>query len=315
MFVEDWAAAYGSPYLVKESDEADLRGRLVEDGDQLVPHAPAPADGPAGPIAFVDGVRRGEAALSDLNSRTGGLARAVAGTHACGAVVGEPGGALTFDEVRVSRMLIWGSGLHRELAPVKGGWEWTARSIDDDAPDAPLQELQRRMRQEEGRLAADQATRGRVVVLDGPLSFPRGLDLPVVGYVKTHYRMLLPPEQHRHIADLKPMERTSIFSLGHERYSCYLRLVPSTRLSGPWSGIVRLEIPQSTGLRVAIQTMDRVAALIPHYAGVPHRDPRAPQNLQPVGALERELRHRMGDAGLAYRAVRTAVAQSLQEVS
>lgn len=315
MFVEDWAAAYGSPYLVKDSDEAKLRGRLVEDGDELVAHAPAPGGGPAGPIAFVDGVRRGEAALSDLDPTTGALARAVAGTHACGAVVGEPGGPLAFEEVRVSRMLIWGSGIHRELPAVRGGWEWAARSIDDDSPEAPLQELQRRMRLEERLLADEHAARGRLVILDGPLSLALSRDLPVVGYIKTHYRTLLPPEQHRRIADLKPMERTSIFSLGVDRYSCYLRLTPSTRLSGPWSGIVRLEIPQSTGLRVAIQTMDRVAAMIPRYAGVPHRDPRAPQNLQPVGALERELRHRMGDAGLAYRAVRAAVALSLQEVS
>ena len=314
MFVEDWAAAYGSPYLVKESDEANLAARLVEDGDELVLHPP-PGDWSRDPVAFVDGVRRGEAALSDLDPRTGALARAVAGTHACGAVAGEASGRLCFDEVRVSRMLIWGSGVERELPPVRGGWEWTARFIQDDAPDAPLKELQSRMRQEEGLVAEEQAARGRLVIVDGPLNFVRSRDLPVVGYIKTHYRALLPPEKHRRIADLKPMERTSMFSLGQDRYSCYLRLTPSTRLSGPWSGIVRLEIPQSTGLSVAVQTMNRVAAMIPRYAGVPHRDPRAPQNLQPVGALERELRHRMGDAGLAYRAVRAAVALSLQEVT
>ena len=38
-----------------------------------------------------------------------------------------------------------------------------------------------------------------------------------------------------------------------------------------------------------------------------HRDPRAPQNLQPVGALESRLRHLLGDPGLAYRAVRESV--------
>ncbi len=314
MFVEDWAAAYGSPYLVKESDEANLTGVLVEDGDDLVPHVPAPGHGPEGPIAFVDGVRRGEAAMSDLDLGTGAMIRAVAGTHACGAVVGEPGGALSFEAVRVSRMVIWGSGVHRELPSVKGGWEWTVRSVPDDAPDAPLKALQSRMRQEEGLVAEDQAARGRLVIVDGPLNFVRSRDLAVVGHIKTHYRALLPPEQHRQIADLSPTERTSIFRLGDDRYSCYLRLTPSTRLSGPWSGIVRLEIPAATGLRVAVQTMNLVAAMIPRYAGVAHRDPRAPQNLQPVGALERELRHRMGDAGLAYRAVRAAVALGLEEV-
>jgi hypothetical protein len=41
----------------------------------------------------------------------------------------------------------------------------------------------------------------------------------------------------------------------------------------------------------------------------PHIDPRAPQNLVPIGALERELRHRMGDPGLVYRALRLAVSE------
>jgi hypothetical protein len=36
-------------------------------------------------------------------------------------------------------------------------------------------------------------------------------------------------------------------------------------------------------------------------------DPRAPQNLVPIAALERELRHRMGDQRLVYRALRAAV--------
>jgi len=54
--------------------------------------------------------------------------------------------------------------------------------------------------------------------------------------------------------------------------------------------------------------VDQAAAILPRYAGVAHRDPRAPQNLQPVGALEAHLRHLLGDPGLAYRAVREAVA-------
>jgi hypothetical protein len=71
---------------------------------------------------------------------------------------------------------------------------------------------------------------------------------------------------------------------------------------------VRIEIPQSAGLDAAISTADRIAGIIPRYAGVAHRDPRAPQNLQPVGGLEKYLRHRLGSAALAVRAVREAVA-------
>jgi hypothetical protein len=52
---------------------------------------------------------------------------------------------------------------------------------------------------------------------------------------------------------------------------------------------------------------DRSAAVLPLVASEAHIDPRAPQNLVPIAALERDLRHRMGDRGLVYRALREAV--------
>jgi hypothetical protein len=125
--------------------------------------------------------------------------------------------------------------------------------------------------------------------------------------VKTHHRALLPAELHARVPALGAGERTSLFAVGADRYSCYLRLAaPGGRTSGPWSGIVRLEVPQSAGLERAREVVHRMAGLLPRFAGVAHRDPRAPQNLQPVGALERHLRHLLGDPGLAARAVREA---------
>jgi hypothetical protein len=163
------------------------------------------------------------------------------------------------------------------------------------------------MRQDEGVLAERLCEEGHLVVVDGPLHYVRSRDLPVIGYVKTHSRALLGPEHHRELPKLQPGERTSLFTLGRERYSCYLRLVPTGGISGPWAGVVRLEVPQSAGLTAATKVVDEAAAVLPRYAGVAHRDPRAPQNLQPVGALEARLRHLLGDPGLAYRAVREAV--------
>src|ERR671934_255289 len=197
VFVEDWAATYGSPYLVQAEEPVTADAELVEDGEKFVAHPGAPL-APDGGIAFVDCVRR--------------------------------------------------------------------------------------------------------------------RDLPVVGYVKTHYRALLSHEHHKRIPELRAGERSSLFRLGSDRYSCYLRLTAGATTSSPWFGIVRLEIPQSPGLSAAVDVADRVAGTIPRFAGVAHRDPRAPQNLQPIGALERHLRHLLGHAGLATRAVHEAVhALSLQE--
>jgi hypothetical protein len=55
---------------------------------------------------------------------------------------------------------------------------------------------------------------------------------------------------------------------------------------------------------------DVVAATIPRFASEPHKDARAPQNLYPIGGLERELRRRLGDPRLLYRALRIAAASA-----
>ena len=308
IFVEDWQATYGSPYMVLPDDQGAPEVQLLEDGERLLSHTGARQAGPHRQIAFVDGVRRGEAALYQYDPRTGQVARGVAGSHACGAVVA--GGDLrpVVAVERVTRLAIWGSGRSGSLPTVRGGWSWTSASIGDEAPEAPLAELQTRMRQQEAVLAEELSQGGCLVVIDGPLSYVRGRDRPVLGYVKTHHKALLAPEHHAMVPRLASGDRTSLFRLGRERYSCYVRIAPTGAFSGPWAGIIRLEVPQSAGLGAAIEVVDAVAGILPTYAGVAYRDPRAPQNLQPVGALERRLRHLLGDASLAYRAVREAVA-------
>jgi hypothetical protein len=309
VFVEDWAANYGSPYLIANDDPGTDTAVLVEDGQRLSCRTGRPYRPADGSLAFVDGVRRGEASLWMEEPATGTSARGVAGGHACGAVIAGGQARATFGETRIHRLAIWGSGLKGQLPPVVGGWAWESRSIADSNPDAPLRDLQTRMRQDEGRLAELMCKEGHLTIVDGPLNFVRSRDLPVVGCVKTHYRALLDPEHHRRIPELGAGERTSLFRLGEDRYSAYLRLAPVNATSGPWSGIVRIEVPQSAGLADAVAVADRVAGALPLFAGIAHRDPRAPQNLQPIGALEKHLRHLLGHAGLAMRAVRESVAR------
>lgn len=305
--MEDWASSFGSPYLVV-SDDAATAAILVEDGSALVAHTPDSTSALERPVAFVDGVRRADASLYQEDTATGLLARGIAGSHACGAVTVGPGQRAEFAREQVSRIVIWGSSLTGTLPAQPGGWRWQSACVDSDEADAPLAELQQRMRQAEGRLAETLCEDGYLTIVDGPLSYVRSRDLPVVGYVKTHSRPLLDIEQHVQVPALAAGQRTSLFALGADRYSAYLRLAPVSPTSGPWTGIVRLEIPQSAGLDAAMGVADAVAATLPRYAGIAHCDPRAPQNLQPVGALEKRLRHLLGDGGLARRAVREAVA-------
>ena len=307
--VEDWQGTYGSPYMVLPDDPGVADVSLVEDGLRVRRPGSQILRGRHRSLAFVDGVRRIEAALYQFDAASGRMARAVVGSHACGGVLADGEQRPGFVRERVRRLAIWGGDQPFEIPAVPGGWEWTSRSIHDDDPDTLRAELQLRMRQEEGVLAEHLCAEGHLVVVDGPLHYVRSRDLPVIGYIKTHSRALLPPEHHRELPKLLPGERSGLFSLGRERYSCYLRLAPPSAISGPWAGIVRLEVPQSAGLAEAVRVVDEAAAILPRYAGVAHVDPRAPQNLQPVGALEARLRHLLGDPGLAYRAVRAAVSR------
>jgi hypothetical protein len=306
IYMEDWAATYGPSILVDPEAEVTDDAELVEDGPGVLAfHAGLPDDG-RGRLAFVDGVRRGEGALYlDVG---GTFVNGVAGAHGVGAAVLEPGRPFRFERCEVTRMVILGGGERVELPEVANGYRWTTASTPKSTPTAPLDELQVRMRAAEGRLAEELCAEGYLTLVDGPLFYVRSRDVPVVGVTKTHHRRLLPLEHHVKVGDLGPGERTSLFRMAAERFSAYVRLAPRTRTSGPWAGIVRIEVPSAAGLAEAVAVADQAAGLLPRFAGVAHVDPRAPQNLQPTGALERHLRHLLGDTGLATRAIRASIA-------
>jgi hypothetical protein len=74
------------------------------------------------------------------------------------------------------------------------------------------------------------------------------------------------------------------------------------------AGIIRAEASTDLDVTAAAMTADATTAILPRFASVPHKDPRAPQNQQPIAGRERELRRRLGDAQLLERALRVAAA-------
>jgi hypothetical protein len=146
-----------------------------------------------------------------------------------------------------------------------------------------------------------------LLVVDGPLRGRTHL-ARTVGYVKTHQKSYLQADQAAVVADLAPGQRSPVFGMGTswERHSWYLRLPGSSR--APWSAVVRLECSADLRAEDAIALADVTARVLPGLASAPHKDPRAPQNLVPIGGLERQLRHRLGDAALLYRSLRSAMA-------
>jgi hypothetical protein len=144
-----------------------------------------------------------------------------------------------------------------------------------------------------------------LLVTDGPLH-NRGHLPRIVGYVKTHDKAYLEEPQASVVSALAPGQRTPVFAMttSWRRNSWYLRL--PTNATSPWSGVVRLECSADLDVDASVELADLTATVLPSFASVPHKDPRAPQNLVPIGGLERQLRHRLGDHKLLYRALRVA---------
>ena len=66
------------------------------------------------------------------------------------------------------------------------------------------------------------------------------------------------------------------------------------------------ERPARYEYRPTDKARDLLTALLPRFASESHKDGRAPQNLYPIGGLEKHLRHRLGDRELVIRALRVA---------
>jgi hypothetical protein len=106
--VEDWQGIYGSPYMVLPDDPGVADVSLVEDGLRVRRPGSQILRGQHRSLAFVDGVRRIEAALYQFDSVSGRMARAVVGAHACGGVVADGEHRPGFVRERVRRLAIWG---------------------------------------------------------------------------------------------------------------------------------------------------------------------------------------------------------------
>jgi hypothetical protein len=72
----------------------------------------------------------------------------------------------------------------------------------------------------------------------------------------------------------------------------------------PWAGIVRIECPADLPVAEVIALAGQSQACLGRFASAEYKDTRAPQNLYPIAGLERELRRRLGDPRLLYRALR-----------
>jgi len=301
--VDPWDPTYGASV---ENGELEPSSADVNVEIELPADKWRPLDPPAGielpeVILFVDGVRRVEARVwiegDDGNSEPGICASFAAGVVRCD-------GTAKVVDAGVGRGLFSASP-HAETITTKCG-DFPARAAAGSTPEALSLALQERMAQCEVAVA-ERAGAGTadLIVVDGPLRGRQHLP-SAIGYVKTHHVQYLPNGLNTMVAQLVPGQRTPLFTMrtAWSRHSWYVRL--PGEVGSPWSGIVRCEASADLPPAEAITLAHSSAALLPRFASDSHKDPRAPQNLYPISGLERELRRRLGDPQVLYRALRSA---------
>ena len=307
VFVESWDPSYGTP-LSPDDELAPTEGQVRTDVEVEVWSEPLPGvDDGVERVAFVDGIRRVEARLT-VESDTGRPISGICGAYGVGATVWDRiERHSTFSHELIERISVTGGGELHQLPPA-GVASFTAASVTGLDPADLIQYFHGEMRRAEGKLIAQLSDEGLFVVGDGPVNDTRPRD--VVGFIKTHRVSYLEGDESELIGRLRPGFRTPLFVIGatgnFARYTWYQRLADS-EFGHDWYGVVRCEVSASLGLADAQRLADRTAALLPGLAAEPHIDPRAPQNLVPIGALEKYLRHLLGDQGLVYRSLRKAV--------
>ncbi len=310
--IDPWAVEYGSETpgaatAIEEvaDDQVDVGVEFSQWREVLPPRAQ-----PAGPLVFVDGVRRIESRLV-MTSGTRVVHGAV-GSYGVGAVRVNDGRA-EFGEYHIGRVVIFGGG-ESPGAPLDlaAGLNYQPISIADEDPDAPIRGLHTEMRQCEEQFANALAVDGTLVVADGPLNISQSGGGRVVGFVKRLFRMYVPPEQFTVVRGLSAGARSPVFlirSAGRfSRYSWFVRLAAPLRMESEFTGIVRLEVAESAGTSKAVELANAITAWLPRFVPSRTRDPRAPQNLVPIGALEQHLRHQLGDPRLIQRWLATLLA-------
>jgi hypothetical protein len=267
----------------------------------------------APPLQFIDGVRRTEARVLAWNEA--GLIHGLFGAVAAGAVRTTDRQA-RFDHLAVHRVLLLGGGYCRSETLHVGSAKLVFDGVASTSttPAEVAGELQELMRKLEARIAEDVLADDTLVFIDGPLAYIGALG-PVIAVVK---RISLPYIDAGHFA-LVPMlgvgERTPLFLISdgkRDRYSWYLRIGQRRHFDHELTGIVRLELRATAGLESARHLAGISAAVLTEFASTAVRDPRAPQNLVPIGALEQELRRRMGDPRLIRRGIERRISEGIE---
>lgn len=317
--LDHWGMEYDNP--INLTIEEDNNNQLIEimEGNQWQPYqAKIPSSYPDN-IIFIDGRRRLDGRF--LGRKEDQPLYGAFGTLAVGAVKITNNQASFLPSI-IRRVIALGGDVKPPITSISCPFGNNNKLIYDlcltsseNNPQIPILLLQKAMLENEARLAEMLCNSDNTLIIrDGPLLYGK-YQTPenTLGYVKTMGKNYLDPEQTTLLWELKIGQRTPIFAIGknnQRRLSWYLKSGDSSLSAQRLGyhglhGIVRLDLDGEVELEKAQEIADLSTNLILKYASHPTRDPRAPQNLTPVGALERELGRRMGDRQIIERRLRS----------
>ena len=298
--VQPWSPEYGSPAGKEELEAPEADVDIEVDASKWAPIVVNAT--PADEVLFVDGVRRIDANLW-IEEEDGTPMLALAASYGAGAVLCNHSARIVAHEIR--RGIFTAAAAASPIVTRHADYDvHPTRGIV--AEDLWLG-LQQRMGELEGMIVASHtggAThRRRRPAVASPPCARRG---------RIHQdpaRPVSPPEPSSD-SRAAPGRRPDSALSHHDELESLLVVSQAPVEGCRADGRHRSGRSQrrSGSLVSARRIADLTAATMCRYASAAHKDPRAPQNLYPVGQLERKLHHLLGDRELLYRSLRVAAA-------
>lgn len=322
--LDPWAAEYNTAYhaqynatVTDNAAKIDAAFESPLEAWQPVIPEPQPLLWPL--LLFLDGSRRIEARVLLESDDRSQLAFGALGSYAVGAVSCCPEQqrrAAFVDAWDIGRLCTLGNGfaldtlkLPAQLPWQQGTVHYQVQAIADNDADAVVRALQQRMLEAEKNLAQRLSQQHQALIIcDGPRPL-LSQHSNVVGYLKTIHDLKITPKQLEVVRRLEQGQRSPLYLVSPSPEQQYVEWFLRLRDPRPWlyslAGMVRLQAyaglrPQREQL---CQLADWLSILLPRYASRQHQDPRAPQQLLPIHALEAELKRRMGSAPLLRRRI------------
>jgi hypothetical protein len=290
--------SYDAVIQVEEEDEGGAAVNPFVETSDWAPIVPERRDLPE-TVVFVDGVQRVEMRL--IGQDNGRVVYGALASLSVGSVFHRSEGATTERGLPERILSLSDGGGNGDVLKIDCGSEtltFQAKSSAVPGLAGVHDALTSARREAETRLGDELVRAGHpLVIVDGRLNFGSSRTSMAVGLIKTMQRQYLEGPQLAVLSDLRCGTRSPLFWIDRKDavYSWYVRLCEGRRIDHPWAGLVRLETLDAMGLQPAIQLADLTAQHLPSFASDPAWDPRAPQNLYPIAALESLLRHELGD--------------------